>query len=105
MSPNSSARYWLRSNGYEDIAEMIDEIIEGWKISGKKTRRNWWEILSGGVNGKPRTIEGREFPVLKVAQIRQGKPITKNSIANNTNENVPIITGLTPIMVPVFKLV
>ena len=30
------ARQWLRANGYDDIADMIDEIISEWQAAGKK---------------------------------------------------------------------
>lgn len=71
-----SARQWLRENGYYETALMIDEIEDEWQRAGKKTRRNWWDVLAGDRKGAPRTIEGRLFPVLKAAQIRQGVPIT-----------------------------
>lgn len=80
-------RQWLRQNGYKDVSDMIDEIMAEWKKQGKKTRRNWWEVLAGGKNGEPRTISGRRFPVLRAAQVRQSKPITQNSIHINNNEN------------------
>ena len=67
-------------NGYPEVAEMIDEIQAEWKSNGKHTRRNWWDVLSGGKNGAPRIIYGRQFPVLQAAQIRQGKPVTKNAL-------------------------
>lgn len=75
-----TVRAWLMENGYPGVAEMIDEIQAEWKINGKRTRRNWWDVLSGGKNGFPRTIYGRQFPVLQAAQIRQGKPITQNAL-------------------------
>ena len=81
-------RVWLKQNGYEDILEMIDEAIKTWKLEGIRTRRNWWEILAGDRNGYPRKINGKEFPVLKAAQIRQGKPVTANAICRNENENI-----------------
>jgi hypothetical protein len=58
---------------------------------GSKQRRNWWDILSGAADGKPCVREGIEFPVLRTAQIRQGKPITKNAIARNDHEEPPEI--------------
>jgi len=47
--------------------------------------------LSGAADGKPCVREGIEFPVLRTAQIRQGKPITKNAIARNDHEEPPEI--------------
>lgn len=77
MSDSSlSARQWLRENGYCETAAIIDEIEDEWHRQGKKTRRNWWDVLAGDSKGGPRTIEGRVFPVLKAAQLRQGVPVT-----------------------------
>lgn len=84
-----TARKWLVENGYEDVAELIDGLMKEWKLKGVSTRRNWWEILSGGKNGRPRTVNGVEFPVLKAAQLHEGKPITSNAICRNENEKAP----------------
>lgn len=81
-------RDWLKKNKYEDILDMIDDAIDKWKSEGIKTRRNWWEILAGDHKGKPRKINGKEFPVLKAAQIRQGRPVTANAICRNENEEI-----------------
>jgi hypothetical protein len=81
-----TTREWLRLNGYHDVADLIDEVMNEWQECGKKTRRNWWEVLAGGKDGKPRTIQGREFPVLQVAQIRQKTPVTSNAICRNDCE-------------------
>jgi len=87
MKPlNNTARWWLLENGYEDIAALIDGIMEKWKKSGKKTRRNWWDILAGGKNGTPRTIEGIEIPVIKAAQQRKGLAVTRNALKRNRKE-------------------
>ena len=86
LKKNVIIRAWLKLNGYEDILEMIDEAIKIWKSEGIKTRRNWWEILAGDHNGFPRKINGKDFPVLKAAQIRQGKTVTANAICRNDNE-------------------
>jgi hypothetical protein len=88
---NNTLRNWLLKNNYEDIALLIDEILEDWKKQGKGTRRNWWDKLAGGKNGKPCVVSGKEIPVLKAAQIRQGKPVTKNAICKNKNEIIPYI--------------
>ncbi len=85
-SSRITVRSWLIENGYPEVAEMINEIQVEWKISGKHTRRNWWDVLSGGKNGSPRTIYGRQFPVLQAAQVRQGKPITQNALKIMANE-------------------
>jgi hypothetical protein len=88
MPEQDPCRQWLRENGYHDIAELIDGFIEKWKAAGKQTRRNWWDILAGGKLGRPRSIEGYEFPVLKVVQLRQRLPVTANAISR-AGEKLP----------------
>jgi DNA adenine methylase len=90
-SSNESARAWLARNGYEDYADLIDEVMSEWKARGSKERRDWWLIMSGGANGKPRVISGRTFPVLAAFQERQGKPVTANAERRNENEVTPKI--------------
>lgn len=87
----TTAREWLRTNGYEDIVQIIDEAMQEWASKGIKTRRNWWELLAGTKNGQPRTLHGREFPVLRVAQKRQGLPVTANAIERTTREKAPSV--------------
>ncbi len=91
MQEQVPVRVWLREHRYDDVADMIDEIMAEWRASGKKTRRNWWDVLSGGKNGRPRVIGGREFPVLRAAQKRQGKPVTKNALYHKRREPFPQI--------------
>lgn len=82
-------RAWLRSNGYEDVARSIDRMMTKWAKDGARTRRSWWVTLSGGIDGKPFTVDGIEFPVLASAQRREGKPVTPNAIQRNRNERPP----------------
>lgn len=84
-----TCRDWLRTNGYEDIVELIDKAMAKMAARGSKQRRNWWDTLSGGANGEPFVREGIEFPVLRVAQVRQGKPITPNAISRSRKELPP----------------
>ena len=84
-----TCRDWLRTNGYEDVVELIDQAIARMAARGSRQRRNWWDILSGGVNGEPCVREGIEFPVLRIAQVRQGKPVTPNAVSRNSNELPP----------------
>jgi len=84
-----TARDWFRSNGYPEVAQMIDEVMAELEERGSKQRRNWWQVCAGGPGGKPREVSGREFPVLRVAQIRQGVPMTANAICRNPNEEPP----------------
>lgn len=90
-SSHETARVWLASNGYDDYAALIDEVMAEWKAKGSKERRDWWEKMSGGVNGKPSVIAGREFPGLAAFQVRQGKPVTENAERRNANEVAPKI--------------
>ncbi|MDQ3668403.1 MAG: site-specific DNA-methyltransferase [Acidobacteriota bacterium] len=85
----NSVRQWLIDNDYNDVAELIDEVTAEWDRQGKKTRRNWWEVLSGGKQGKPSIVEGRQFPVLRAARLRQGLPDIKGSLCRNKREKVP----------------
>jgi hypothetical protein len=82
-------RQWLRESGYDEIADLIDGFIGKWKAEGKRTRRNWWEILAGGKDGRPRTIDGTVFPVLKAAQKRQQVPITANALSRSGEKPPP----------------
>jgi hypothetical protein len=54
--------------------------------------------LAGGADGAPTYVAGREFPVLRVAQIRQGKPVTENAIYLSDDEVAPgvVKTGRWP---------
>lgn len=80
---------WLRANGYNDIADQIDAVLLRWKAEGKRTRRNWWEILGGHIHGQPRVAGGITFPVLRAARIRQGLPEVATAIARNADEHAP----------------
>ncbi len=84
-----TARKWLRENGYDDVADLIDEVMAEWKERGSRERRDWWDILAGDRNGQPRVIAGREFPVLQAAQKRQGRKVTANALKRNRREKPP----------------
>ena len=87
--PRNSLRRWLMENHYQDVSETIERIIDEWKRQGKGTRRNWWDVLAGDSHGKSKKIEGKEIPVLRIAQIRQGKRVTENALCRNENEKLP----------------
>ena len=93
-----TCRDWLRANNYEDIVDLIDRAMASMVARGSKQRRNWWEVLAGGKNGKPAKYESIEFPVLRAAQIHQGVPITPNALCRNTAEEPPAprVTGRWP---------
>jgi hypothetical protein len=87
------AREWLRANGYQDIASFIDGVIREWEAKGLRTRRNWWLVLAGTpATGKPRTVSGYVFPVLKAARRRQGfPPDVEGAIERGPHELAPPI--------------
>jgi len=84
-----TCRQWLLESGYEDVAALIDQALANIESKGRKSRRNWWDTLAGGPGGKPSVREGIEFPVLRVAQIRQGVLVTPNAICRNEHERPP----------------
>jgi len=84
-----TCRDWLCENKYEDVANLIDQAMAKMTARGSKQRRNWWDILSGAKDGKPCIVEGIEFPVLRVAQVRQGNPVTPNAISRSRKELPP----------------
>lgn len=88
-----TCREWLMQNGYEDVAALIDEALKRIASKGRKSRRNWWDTLAGGPCGKQSVREGITFPVLRVAQSRQGRPITANAICRNENERPPEVVS------------
>lgn len=87
----TSVRVWLSKNGYDEVLAQVEQMMSKWESQGKKTRRNWWDILSGDPDGKPRIVDGEEFPVLAAAQKRQGKPVTKNALCNDPSEQTPTV--------------
>ena len=84
-----TVRVWLRANGYNDIAEAIDDILAEVKAKGSRERRNWADVLCGS-EGKRVTIAGRIFPILASAQVSRGLPVSPNAIQRNQDEEFPI---------------
>jgi hypothetical protein len=74
-----TAREYFRDHGYPDVAKLINTVMGRFQKRGSGTRRNWWEVCAGDGNGNPRTIAGIRFPVLAVAQMREGMPITPSA--------------------------
>jgi len=96
VNPNNQARPWLRRNGYEDIADMIDRIIAENRALGKKTRRNWWDVLAGSRKGAAYTVNGRSFPVLATLRSRKGYPPVKHAIKRRKEHETPTPIQVTP---------
>lgn len=89
---DDDARVWLRHYPYSDIAETIDQVMLRWKAEGKATRRNWWQILAGWADGRPRIAGGVTFPVLRAARIRQRlPPDVPGVLCRDPNEEPPAI--------------
>lgn len=88
-----TARVWLRGNGYGDVAALIDRVMAEIKAAGSRQRRNWWDTLAGGDDGRPITVNGHEFPVVRAAQIRQGKRVTSNATFRNPDEVPPAVVS------------
>jgi hypothetical protein len=81
-------RKWLRENSYGDIADLIDKTIADIEAAGLKTRRNWWDTLAGTEDGKPWTVNGVAFPMLRAPRLRKGWPAL-NGLCRNENEVFP----------------
>ena len=89
---DDDARVWLRANGYTTIADQIDQVMLAWRTEGKATRRNWWEILAGHIDGKSRIAGGVTFPVLRAARIRQAlAPDIPGVLCLNPDEEPPAV--------------
>jgi DNA adenine methylase len=90
-SSDEKAKAWLARNGYEDYVALINTVEAEWKAKGSKERKNWWLIMSGGVDGRPKKVCGRLFPVLAAFQERQGRAVTENAERRTANEIAPKI--------------
>jgi DNA adenine methylase len=87
----NTMRKWLLDNSYEDVAEKIESVMTTWRKQGKRTRRNWWDVLAGDSKGNPQCIEGITFPVLRAARVRKGLNVTPGCLCRNQKEPVPSI--------------
>jgi hypothetical protein len=86
-----TARAWLRQNGYNDVADILDAYLEHLKAIGSGERRNYWELLAGNENGERATRHKFVFPILEsVRKARRPhyKP-SKFAIKRNKHEKVP----------------
>ena len=87
------------TNCQQPANRQLDQSVDGCELfrardnhavrRGSRQRRNWWDILSGGADGKPCVREGIVFPVLRIAQVRQGKTVTPNAISRSKDELPP----------------
>jgi hypothetical protein len=82
------AREWLARHGYRDVVNLIDSKRRRWAKTGNGTRRNWWAVLAGDRYGNPRVVGETAFPVLAVAQLHEGVPVTPNA-RPHTDRSVP----------------
>jgi DNA adenine methylase len=89
---SGDARSWLRANGHADVVELIDKVSAMWAKAGKRTRRNWWDILAGDRLGRGRRVGGVTFPVIATAQRRQGRVVS----AGKSGEKKARPAGLGP---------
>lgn len=87
MPSKHDARAWLREQGYQDVADQIDDIMAEWAAAGNRTRRNWWDILAGDKQGRPRVVAGRIFPVLRAAQERQHRNVMAGALSSPGEKN------------------
>ncbi len=90
-SSSENVKAWLARHGYDDYVALVNQVEAEWKAKGSKERRDWWLIMSGGNNGRPKTVCGHVFPVLAAFQERHGKPVTENAERRHTNEVAPKI--------------
>lgn len=89
MSEYDLARLWLRHNGYSDVEDLIGAITVEWKRAGKRTRRNWFEILGGDKIGRRRIVGGREFPIIASVRARQNLPPVPSAITRREEKEPP----------------
>ena len=61
-----TAKEWLRLTHRHDVLSKILLFEYLWRAAGKRTRRDWWDVLAFGV-----TIEGYRFPIFSFAVRRQ----------------------------------
>lgn len=87
-----TARVWLRSNGYVDVAEIIDNFIEYNKSIKSGERRNYWDLLAGRKDGECNKRNGFIFPILEsVRSSRKPEYLpSKNAIKRNKYEKIPL---------------
>lgn len=74
----------MRTSSHKSTKRSAVSRSEGQEVAAER-----WDTLAGDENGEPLEREGITFPVLRVAQVRQGKPVTPNAIWLSENEEPP----------------
>lgn len=85
LTHESALRMTLDSLFYKDailprLRRIGIEVLGEFDAAGSKERRNRADVLAAGKDGKPAVVAGREFPVLRSAQISRNRPATANAI-------------------------
>jgi hypothetical protein len=86
-----TALKWLHDNGHDEILVQIKAVIAAKKASKKKTRRNWWDVLAGTLDGRPREDSGILFPILAAARRRKGWPVVPGELQKDGESPPPAI--------------
>jgi hypothetical protein len=84
-----TAREWLRGNGYDDLADMIEEIMKEWRENGNRQRRDWWAVLAGRNDGTGCVVASRTFPLIANVQRRKGVKVSKDAVRRKKRETKP----------------
>ncbi|MEQ8272383.1 MAG: hypothetical protein RKU31_01890 [Deltaproteobacteria bacterium] len=95
-----NAKTWLRDTGYKEAAKTIGDLERQWLAEGKRTRRNWWDILAGAGE---RDREQLGLPLLRAAAIRQGRellPLAEGPDCDPRNFPAPDDRCLVPRILP-----
>jgi hypothetical protein len=88
-TPRITARQWLIERGFHSEAGKIAEIEKEWRDAGKRTRRNWYEILAGDISGNPRVVAGRTFVVIAEIRARQKLECSAVAVSAGRGKRVP----------------
>ena|SRR5260221_13005728 len=87
------AKAWLADKHYTAVLRKIEAVESIWRGSGKKTRRNWWDILAGTSAGKRKVLYGIEFPIIAAARDRKGWPAVRGALCHGDGEEAPVIVA------------
>ena len=73
-------RYTLHPRQEAEIS-MWQELLVGFELVQLRLSSTFYGLGVPHGHGEAVIVNGHEFPVLRSAQVRQGKPITKNGVA------------------------